>query len=72
MLVFTISANRFLRNMVRAITGTMLDVGRKRISLDDFHRIFEEKNRSSAGESVPARGLFLTSVVYPETVPLSW
>lgn len=71
-LIFTISANRFLRNMVRAVTGTMLDLGRRRITLDDFHRIVEEKNRSSAGESVPAKGLFLTSVRYPDSVPMGW
>ncbi len=71
-LIFTITANRFLRNMVRAITGTMLDLGRRRMTMDDFRRIVEEKNRSAAGESAPARGLFLTTVRYPDSVPMGW
>ncbi len=65
LLVFTISANRFLRNMVRAIVGTMLLVGQKKISLDDFREIIESKNRNKAGSSVPAEGLYLTKVAYP-------
>jgi tRNA pseudouridine38-40 synthase len=68
MLVFTITADRFLRNMVRAIVGTMLDVGREKISLDDFRKVIEGKNRSNAGFSVPPQGLFLSEVVYPETI----
>ena len=64
-LIFTIQANRFLRNMVRAIVGTMLEVGQHKISLDDFRRIIENKNRDDAGLSVPAKGLFLIDVVYP-------
>jgi tRNA pseudouridine38-40 synthase len=64
-LIFTISANRFLRNMVRAIVGTLLELGRHRIDLEGFKRIIESKNRSNAGGSVPARGLYLTRVVYP-------
>ncbi len=63
---FTITANRFLRNMVRAVVGTLLDVGRKRISLDDLRRIVEGKQRSDAGESVPAHALFLEKVEYGE------
>jgi len=63
-LIFTIQANRFLRNMVRAIVGTMIEVGQHKISLDDFRRIIENKNRSEAGLSVPAKGLFLINVVY--------
>ena len=62
--VFTITSNRFLRNMVRSITGTMLDVGRGRIGLVDFRRIIERKNRCAAGVSMPAQGLFLTKVDY--------
>ncbi len=67
-MVFTISADRFLRNMVRAIVGTMLDLGFGRISLDDIRQIIESRNRSSAGTSVPAKGLFLTDVQYPEEI----
>lgn len=65
-LVFTISADRFLRDMVRAIVGTLMDVGRTRVTFDEFRRIIELKDRSSAGKSVPAHGLFLTGVEYPE------
>lgn len=65
-LVFTITANRFLRNMVRAITGTLLMLGRGKITLEEFIRIIESKNRSSAGDSVPAKGLILTRVEYGE------
>ncbi len=64
--IFIISADRFLRNMVRAVTGTLLDIGRGKISTDDFRKIIENKDRSSAGVSVPARGLFLTDIKYPK------
>lgn len=64
-IIFTIQANRFLRNMVRAIVGTMLDIGRCKIDLNDFRNIIESKNRSKAGYSVPPNGLFLTDIVYP-------
>jgi len=63
-LVFTISADRFLRNMVRAIVGTMVNIGLEKVSLDDFTKIIESKDRSQAGFSVPAHGLYLTKVVY--------
>ncbi len=63
-LVFTISADRFLRNMVRAIVGTMINVGIGKISLSDFQKIIESKNRSEAGFSVPAHGLYLTKIEY--------
>ena len=63
-LIFTIKSNRFLRNMVRAIVGTMLLVGRKKISVQDFCHIIESENRSAAGPSVKAKGLFLVNVVY--------
>lgn len=66
--VFTIEADRFLRNMVRAIVGTLLDVGRKKISVDDFCHIIEAKNRCKAGTSAPASGLFLTKVKYPQDI----
>jgi tRNA pseudouridine38-40 synthase len=65
-IIFTISADRFLRNMVRAIVGTITDVGKGRISLAEFKQIIEEKNRSSAGKSAPASGLFLTGIEYPD------
>lgn len=64
-LTFYISANRFLRNMVRAIVGTLLNVGLGKISVEEFKNIIESKNRSRAGVSVPAKGLFLTKVEYP-------
>ena len=63
-LVFHITANRFLRNMVRAIVGTLVDVGLGKITKDDFRKIIESKNRSNAGLSVPAKGLFLTNINY--------
>lgn len=67
-LVFTISANRFLRNMVRAIVGTLLDVGIGRSDLEGVQRILWSKDRSLAGASVPAKGLYLTKIVYPKTI----
>ena len=63
-LTFYISADRFLRNMVRAIVGTLLNVGLGKTSLEEFRKIIESKYRSKAGVSVPARGLFLTQVEY--------
>jgi tRNA pseudouridine38-40 synthase len=62
--IFTIRADRFLRNMVRAIVGTLLEVGRGQMSLGDLRIVIESKNRSNAGWSVPAKGLFLTKVEY--------
>lgn len=64
LLVFTIKANRFLRNMVRAIVGTLIQVGLQNIDLTQLEEIIASKNRSEAGMSVPAHGLFLTKVVY--------
>jgi len=64
-IIFTISADRFLRNMVRAIVGTLIMVGRKEIEPEAVRQIIESKNRSNAGTSVPACGLFLTQIVYP-------
>jgi tRNA pseudouridine38-40 synthase len=64
-LVFTITADRFLRNMVRAIVGTLVMLGRHKIDLAKLRLIIEKKKRSSAGESVPAHGLFLHSIEYP-------
>lgn len=63
--VFTIRSNRFLRNMVRSVTGTLLDVGRGKLSLDGLRQIIERKDRCAAGVSMPPQGLFLTRVEYP-------
>jgi tRNA pseudouridine38-40 synthase len=65
-MVFTITADRFLRNMVRAIVGTLLDIGKEKLSIDDFKQIIESKERSKAGMSVSASGLYLTKVEYPQ------
>jgi len=67
-LVFTISADRFLRNMVRAIVGTLLEVGIRKREPEQIREIIASKDRSKAGASVPAKGLYLTKVVYPETI----
>ena len=66
--VFTIRSNRFLRNMVRSVTGTLLDVGRGKLSIEGLREIIEKKDRCAAGTSMPACGLFLTKVEYPEGV----
>ena len=65
---FEIKADRFLRNMVRAIVGTLIDVGRGKISVDDFADIIQSRDRCAAGESAPANGLFLVDVAYPENI----
>lgn len=67
-LIFKISANRFLRNMVRAIVGSLLEVGRGRMSFSDFEKMIAAKDRRLAGESVPAQGLYLTEVSYPKNI----
>ena len=64
LLIFEISANRFLRGMVRAVVGTLLDVGTEKISVHDFQEIIKGKDRKKAGMNVPAEGLFLTEVKY--------
>ncbi|WP_084555922.1 tRNA pseudouridine(38-40) synthase TruA [Alkaliflexus imshenetskii] len=66
--IFTIEADRFLRNMVRAIVGTLLDVGRGKLTIDQFREIIELKDRSRAGTSAPAEGLYLVDVTYPPEV----
>ncbi|MCF8218535.1 MAG: tRNA pseudouridine(38-40) synthase TruA [Bacteroidales bacterium] len=66
LLVFHISADRFLRNMVRAIVGTLIDVGRGQIEVEDVEKIMSYKNRQYAGKSVPGKGLFLCKINYPE------
>ena len=67
-LFFTISADRFLRNMVRAIVGTLLDVGKGKLTLKDFKSIIENKDRQKASSSAPAKGLCLTHIEYPEDI----
>lgn len=65
---FTITADRFLRNMVRAIVGTLVDVGRGAITIEDFRKIIEKKDRCSAGTSVPGNALFLCNITYPDSI----
>jgi tRNA pseudouridine38-40 synthase len=67
-LIFTITANRFLRNMVRAIVGTLVDIGQGKLEIEDLHRIIEGKKRSAAGESMPACGLYLMEIKYPHSI----
>ena len=64
-LIFTIKADRFLRNMVRSIVGTMVNIGLGKIEVADMHKIIASKNRGNAGFSVPAQGLYLVNVTYP-------
>ena len=71
LLVFTITADRFLRNMVRAIVGTLLEVGLGKSTLEDVEEIINSKDRSRAGVSVPAKGLYLTKVSYPSHIKLN-
>lgn len=68
--VFHVSANRFLRGMVRAIVGTLLQVGKDKMSLEEFEAVLDSKDRTKAGRAVPAEGLFLTQVEYPPEVYL--
>ncbi|GAB4164488.1 MAG: tRNA pseudouridine(38-40) synthase TruA [Winogradskyella sp.] len=65
---FTIKANRFLRNMVRAVVGTMIKIGLNKIDPQDLHQIIVSKDRGKAGFSVPAHGLYLVNIEYPETI----
>jgi len=65
LLIFHVKADRFLRNMVRAIVGTLLEVGEGKKTVEDFRNVLESRNRSEAGVSVPAHALYLTEVVYP-------
>lgn len=67
---FVIKADRFLRNMVRAIVGTMINIGGGKIEVEELHNIIKSKNRSEAGFSVPAHALYLTKIEYPESVKL--
>ena len=67
-LVFTIKADRFLRNMVRAIVGTIVEIGFGKMDLQDFEEIIQAKDRCKAGKSAPAKGLFLADIEYPEEI----
>jgi tRNA pseudouridine38-40 synthase len=67
-LIFTITADRFLRNMVRAIVGTLIEIGTGKMNLEEFRNIIESKDRRLAGESAPACGLFLTGIEYPSEI----
>ena len=66
--VFTIRADRFLRNMVRAIVGTLLEVGRGKMTVQDFKQVIELQDRGKAGTSAPGQALFLVNVEYPENL----
>lgn len=66
--VFTIQADRFLRNMVRAVVGTLFDVGRGKIDLNGFRNVIEQKDRCKAGTSAPAQALFLVDIEYPPEI----
>ena len=70
LLIFKIKANRFLRNMVRAIVGTVLEVGLGKITPGEVHNIIQSKDRSQAGPSMPAHALFLTNIEYPNNIKL--
>jgi tRNA pseudouridine38-40 synthase len=67
-LIFTIKADRFLRNMVRAIVGTMVEIGSGKMDLEKFDEVILAKDRCKAGKSVPAKGLFLTEIEYPDEI----
>lgn len=67
-LVFTVKADRFLRNMVRAIVGTMVEIGIGKMSIKEFEEVILARDRCSAGKSAPAKGLFLTYIEYPDEV----
>lgn len=67
---FHVSANRFLRGMVRALVGTMLEVGQGRLSIEKFEEVLESKDRKKAGRSVPAHGLYLRDITYPKDIYL--
>lgn len=69
-LVFHVRANRFLRGMVRALVGTLIQVGQKKLTIEEFKTVIKNKNRESAGRAVPPHGLFLTEVKYPQEIYL--
>lgn len=68
LLIFHITADRFLRNMVRAIVGTLLEIGSGKMQVEDLHGVLESRDRQNAGTSVPAKALFLTEIEYPKTI----
>ena len=68
--VFTITADRFLRNMVRAIVGTLFLVGKHKLTIPQFEEVISKQHRTAAGQSVPADGLYLTNITYPENIYL--
>ncbi|MFA6949950.1 MAG: tRNA pseudouridine(38-40) synthase TruA [Lentimicrobiaceae bacterium] len=70
MLIYKTKANRYLRNMVRAMVGTLIDVGKEKLTLAEFTKILQNGTRSDAGQSVPACGLFLEDVEYPDDIRL--
>lgn len=70
-LIFMIQADRFLRNMVRAIVGTLLDIGQEKKTIEDLHKIIKSKERSQAGASAPAHGLYLTEIQYANSIFVS-
>ena len=70
-LIFSVTADRFLRNMVRAMVGTLLEVGKGKLSLKDVNSIIKSRDRSRAGVSVPAKGLSLVRVVYPGDIQIT-
>ena len=70
MLVYTVSADRFLRNMVRALVGTMLEVGRGKMDAAGFRQVIDARDRGAAGTSAPPQGLFLTAIDYPEDITM--
>ena len=67
-LVFCVTANRFLRGMIRALVGTLLEVGQEKMSIEEFQEVIKIKDRTKAGRAVPAEGLFLTNVEYPSEI----
>tara|TARA_B100000989_G_scaffold298756_1_gene289632 strand:- start:2130 stop:2906 length:777 start_codon:yes stop_codon:yes gene_type:complete len=71
-IIFTITANRFLRNMVRAIVGTLIEIGLGKKNSMHMRQIIQSKNRSLAGYSVPAEGLFLTQINYPNSIYINY
>lgn len=71
-LVFTIQADRFLRNMVRAIVGTLLEVGQEKMSLSQFRKIIESRDRCKAGNSVPGKALFLWDIKYSDEIKIDY
>ena len=66
--VFTITADRFLRNMVRAVVGTLFEVGRGKMTIEQFAEVITQHTRTAAGDSAPAEGLYLTQIIYPEEI----